>query len=61
MKNGINTGQFWIKTRSRENGRKNLFPVSVNTETGSHKYENRRKKVENGIGRNGIISGRFQP
>ena len=61
MKNGINTGQFHVKTGFLGNGRRNLISTSVNTETGSHKYENGRTKIENGTGWNGNISVRFQP
>ena len=61
MKNGINTGQFHVKTGFLGNGRRNLISTSVNTETESHKYGNGRTKIENGTGRNGNISIRFQP
>jgi hypothetical protein len=60
MKDGINTGQFRVKTGSRENGRKNSSPISVNTETGPHEYGNERTKVKNGTGRNENFSVRFQ-
>jgi hypothetical protein len=50
MKNGINMGQFRVKTGSNINGWKNLSPISVNTETGPHKYGNERTKVKNGTG-----------
>ena len=60
MKNGINTGQFHVKTGFLGNGRKNLISTSVNTETGSHKYENGRTKIENETGWYGNISVRFQ-
>ena len=61
MKNGINTGQFHIKTGFLGNGRRNLISTSVNTETGSHKYRNRRTKIKNRTGRNGNISSVFNP
>jgi hypothetical protein len=60
MKNEINTSQFRVKTGSRGNGRKNPSPISVNMETGPRKYRNERTKVENGMGRNGNFSVRFQ-
>ena len=61
MKNGINAGQFRIKTGFHGNGRKKPSPVFVFTENGSHKYENGRNKIENETGQNGIFSVRFQP
>ena len=61
MKNGINTGQFHVKTGFLGNGRRNLISTFVNTETGSHKYKNGQTKIENGTGRNRNISVRFQP
>ena len=61
MKNGINTSKFHVKTGFLGNGRRNLISTSVNIETGSHKYGNRRTKIENGTGRNENISVRFQP
>ena len=61
MKNGINMGQFHVKTGFLGNGRRNLISTSVNTETGSYKYENGRIKIENGTSRNGNISVGFQP
>ena len=61
MKNGINMGQFHVKTGFLGNGRRNLIFTPVNTETGSHKYENRRTKIEKQTDRNGNISVRFQP
>jgi hypothetical protein len=60
MKNGINTGQFRVKTESCGNGRKNPSPISVNTETGPRKYGNEQTKVENGTGQNMNLSVRFQ-
>jgi hypothetical protein len=59
MKNGINTGQFWVKTGSRGNGRKNLshFRKYGN---GTRKYGNERTKVENGTGQNMKFSVHFQ-
>ena len=55
MKNGINTGQFWIKTGSRGNGRKNPFP----------KYGNGipqiRKRTEESRKRNGSGQDFFCP
>ena len=47
MKNGINTGQFHVKTGFLGNGRRKLISTSVNTETGSHKYGNRQTKIKN--------------
>ena len=61
MKNRINTSQFHVKTRFLGNGRRNLISTSVNTKTESHKYGNGRTKIENGTGRNGNISVRFNP
>ena len=61
MKNGINTGQFHVKTGFVGNRRRNLISTSVDTETGTHKYGNGRTKIENGTGRNGNISVRFHP
>ena len=61
MKNGINTGQFHVKTGFLGNGRRNIISTSVNTKTGSHKYGNGRTKIENGTGRNRNISVCFQP
>jgi hypothetical protein len=52
--------QFRIKTGLCGNGRENFSPVSVNTETGSHKYGNGRNKIENRTGQNRIFSVRFQ-
>ena len=60
MKNGINTGQFHVKTGFLGNGRRNLISTSVNTETGSYKYENRRTKIENGTSQSENISISFQ-
>ena len=61
MKNGINTGQLWIKTGSRGNGRKNLF-------SRFRKYGNGilqiQKRTEESRKRNGLeleFSIRFQP
>ena len=71
MKNGINTGQFYIKTEFLENGRRNLIFTFVNIEIESHKYKygkieshiyrNERTKIKIETGRNGNISVRFQP
>ena len=61
MKNGINTGQFHVKTGFLGNGRRNFISTSVNIEMGSHKYGNGRTKIKNRTGRNGNISVRFQP
>jgi hypothetical protein len=60
MKNGTNTGQFWMKTGSYGNGRKIPSPVSVNAETEFHKYGNERNKIENETGRNSFFSVGFQ-
>jgi hypothetical protein len=60
MKNGINTGQFLVKTGSRGNGQKNPSPIFVNTKTGPRKYGNERIKVENGMNQNRNFSVRFQ-
>ena len=46
MKNEINTGQFHVKTGFLGNGRRNLISTSVNTKTGSHKYENGQTKIK---------------
>jgi len=59
MKNGINMGQFHVKTGFLGNGRRNFIFTPVNTETGSHKYGNGRTKIENRTGRNGNIFIRF--
>ena len=61
MKNGINTGQFHVKTWFLGNGQRNLISTSVNTETESHKYENRWTKIENETNRNKNIPVLFQP
>ena len=58
MKNKINTGQFHVKTGFFGNGRRNLISTSVNTETGSHKYENGRTKNRK---RNGSEREYFRP
>jgi hypothetical protein len=55
MKNEINMGQFQITMGFCGNGWKNASPVSINMETGSHKYGNRWNKIENGTGRNKIF------
>jgi hypothetical protein len=60
MKKRINTGQFRVKTGSRGNGRKNPSPISINTETGPHKYGNERTKVKNRTGQNRNFFVRFQ-
>jgi hypothetical protein len=60
MKNGINTGQFRVKTGSRGNGQKNPSPISVNTETKPRKYRNDWTKVEKGTGPNENFSVHFQ-
>jgi hypothetical protein len=52
MKNGINTDQFRVKTRSHGNGRKNR--------SGLRKYGNKWTKVENGTCQNGKFFIRFQ-
>ena len=44
MKNGINTGQFHVKTGFLGNERRNLISIFVNTETVSHKYRNKTDK-----------------
>ena len=61
MKNRINTGQFYVKMGFLGNGRRNLISTSVNTETESHKYEDRRTKIEKETGRNRNISVPSQP
>ena len=61
MKNGINTGQFHVKTGFLENRRRNLISTSVNKEIGSHKYGNERTKIKIETDRNGNISVIFQP
>jgi hypothetical protein len=60
-KNGINTGLFRIKTGLLGNERKTSFSTSANTKTGSRKYENRWKNIENGTVRYGKNSVRFHP
>jgi hypothetical protein len=60
-KNGINTGLFHIKTGLLGNGRKTPFSISANTKTGSRKYGNGRKNIENGTGRYGKNYVRFHP
>jgi hypothetical protein len=59
MKNGINTGQFQVKTGSRGNGRKNLSHFrKYRNET--RKYGNEWTKVENDTDHNGIFPVHFQ-
>jgi hypothetical protein len=52
-------GLFRIKTGLLGNERKTPFSTSANTKTGSHKYGNGRKPIENGTGRYGKNSVRF--
>jgi hypothetical protein len=54
-------GLFRIKTGLLGNERKTPFSTFANTKTGSRKYENGRKNVENGTERYGKISVRFHP
>jgi hypothetical protein len=60
-KNGINTGLFYIKTGLLGNGRKTPFSTSANTKTGSRKYGNGQKNIENETERYGKNSVRFHP
>ena len=58
MKNRINTDQFHINTGFLGNRRRNLISTFVNTEIGSHKYENGRTKIKK---QNGSEREYFRP
>jgi hypothetical protein len=60
-KNGINMGLFCIKTGLLGNERKTPFSTSANTKTGSRKYGNEQKNVENRMGQYGKNYVRFHP
>jgi hypothetical protein len=54
-------GSIRKKTGSRKNGRNKLSPVSVPFPYFSVNTETVESNVENGTGRDGIFSVRFQP